>query len=127
MEDFIETVCAVKKEYKEMGRNIQKRRALQIAAARPAKRFYVSVDEAVRQINNIKNGRGLRFKSEVKAEMYNDIYRMYVNEVVNGNDMEYKYDIIERIVTGSAPKFYINAQSAEKQIRYYYNHLVKRP
>lgn len=126
MEDFIDTVNAVKKEYRMAGRSIQNRRALQIAVSKPAKRFYVSVEEAIRQINNIKRGNGLRFKSSIKAEMYSDIYKMYINEVLNGDDMEYKYDLIERIVTSPAPKFYINAKNAEKQIRYYYNHLIKR-
>ncbi len=126
MEDFIETVNAVKKEYRAAGRSIQNRRALQIAVLKPAKRFYISVEEAIRQINNIKRGKGLCFKSSVKAEMYGDIYKMYLNEVVNGDDIEYKYDLIERIITSPAPKFYINAKNAEKQIRYYYNHLVKQ-
>lgn len=123
IEDFIENVAAVHKEFRSVGRDIPTRRAAQIAAMRPAKRFYISTEEAVRQINNIENGRKLAIKSGYKRDMYYEIYKRYVEEMLDGEKVEYKYALIERIISSTAPQFYMNPKIADRQIRLYYHKL----
>lgn len=125
IEDFIECITSVRREYGDMGKYIPMRQLIQIAIHRPARRFYISPEEATRQINNIQRGRGVKIRSTEKKQMYADIYKKYLEAVFDSELMEYKYNLIERIVNSEAPRFYINPNEATRQIREYYRKIKK--
>lgn len=125
MEDFLQTMHKIRHEYSEKGKNITTKSVINIAAKQPAKKFYISTEEAIRNINKIIKGERLKVTSDEKKQMYYDIYNKYIEQTNSCEVKEYKYSVIERILNSPAPKFYINPLFADQQIRYYY-HRKKR-
>lgn len=125
MEDFLQAMHKIRHEYSEKGKNITTKSVINIAAKQPAKKFYISTEEAIRNINKIIKGEMLKVTSDEKKQMYYDIYNKYIEQTNSCEAKEYKYSVIERILNSPAPKFYINPLFADQQIRYYY-HRKKR-
>lgn len=123
LEDFIAEVQEVRRECLKQGRCISTSSAINIAVNRPAPKFYITEEEAIRHINKIMNNKDLGKKSDTKKEMYHDIYKYYVAQQTYNNYngiKEYKRDIIDRIINSTAPKFYITSKFATAAINYYY-------
>lgn len=71
----------------------------------------MSAERAMNVVSAISKGRGLPSKVPCKREMYEEIYRRYVEESSTCPEAK-PVDIVTRIVASPAPKFYLTPSSA---------------
>lgn len=107
--DFMEAYRDVIGRHGANARFLRKEVLLHETVFHPARRFYVSEEQAIRVVGRLLKGQAVFFKNRVKAEMYGEIVRR-LNE---GNEagLPLRERIIE-VIYGEAPRFYIGLESA---------------
>lgn len=83
---------------------------IHLATHSPAKRFYVSVDEAKKIIGRAHHGFPFNFTYKEKQNLYTEIYNRFKEAIKT--DSRSIYTIIEEIVYSPAPSFYITDEYA---------------
>lgn len=85
----------------------------------PAKRFYVSYEQAQRIITRLWKGQKVNFKNKLKQKMYTDILNRIKEQQNTGTPLN---ELIAKTIYAPAPRFYITQESAS--ILYY--QLIKK-
>lgn len=113
-QDFLSSYDLVIEECGKFAPFLQKEFLLHQAILRPAKRFYVSEEQAFDIINSMMKGKYI-VKNSLKRLMYEEILLRVKKELEFSEDS--MQDIIMRVINQPAPRFYMTIQSA--QILYY--------
>lgn len=113
--DFMETYHSVIKRHAKKAVFMKRDSLLQETIDSPAKRFYVSEEQAVRTISRMLRGETPGCKSPLKKKMYKEIFKRVVACAMECDDT--LTDIIYKVVNSEAPCFYIGLKTA--RILYY--------
>lgn len=113
--DFLDSYTNVIKRYGKKAPYIKRDDLLLETILSPAKRFYVSEEQALRTISKILKGQSVVFKNILKKKMYDEILRRVMEKW--DRDKEPLIYLLCRIINEPAPRFYINLKSA--RILYY--------
>lgn len=97
----------------------------------PAPKFYVTLEVTKRIISNMARGKGIAKLNPYKIAMYTEIYRRYKEYEKDIDPDKGKYAILDKIISGEAPSFYVSkdtirsfiscseARAIEKNNRWY--------
>ena len=83
-------------------------------AENPAPRFYVSVDEALRQYRIFKRTGTLAFPRQSTRRMYAEIFRRYEEALEKYGSCSFKFSIMSQVIQSQAPCFYLEPCTAFK-------------
>lgn len=119
--DVVEEVNTIIKELGGFATKITRKRIFELAAQRPAKRFYISYEEAKKNVSLLLRNLPLATKTRLKREMYEDIAILYLDRLRQHPQAKGLEPICD-IVDGEAPQFYI----APRTIEIIYNETTKR-
>lgn len=78
---------------------------------KPAKRFYCATRGVYESIKIIRSGRDPSYCSEERKRLVNDVYERVLKLEVKNPDTHLKY-LIEEVLDGPAPEFYLKKSSA---------------
>jgi hypothetical protein len=119
-EKFQDFLSVYWKLAKEFGNNPNMKRidVVKMAVNSPAKKFYVSEEQATKTISDMLKGKDV-ISRPAKKEMYAEIMRRY-NKMRAENQTLKTFDIVSIIVNQPAPKFYIDDECAYYTINNYY-------
>lgn len=83
-----------------------------------APRFYVTIENAKRNISLINRGKTLPLRNKNKIEMYLEIFRRYkeLSNKLGIND----YNLLEEIINSPAPSFYCHPKTFRETIYKYH-------
>ena len=76
-----------------------------------APQFYITPKQALEQYNRYKHTGRIYCKNPHIRQMYIDIFERYEQQVSNGDD-DFKYIIMQNVLSEPAPSFYINPNNA---------------
>lgn len=107
--DFMTTYNSVISQLGDQARYLKKEDLLYATILHPAKRFYVSEEQAIRVVTKLMRGGSINFRNTLKAEMYANIVAK-VQESDKG-EIPLK-ELIIKVVYSPAPRFYITLESA---------------
>lgn len=113
--DFLDSYTSVIKRHGKEAPYIKRDDLLLEAILSPAKRFYVSEEQALRTISKMLKGQTVVFKNNLKKKMYDELLKR-VREKWD-QDKEPLIYFLCKIIYEPAPRFYINLKSA--RILYY--------
>ena len=85
-----------------------------LVALSPAPRFYVSVEEALRQYRRYKRTGQIDFPRQSTRKMYMEIFRRYEEALEKCGASCFKFSIMNDILESQAPCFYMETSSAFK-------------
>ena len=85
-------------------------------AESPSSRFWVSAERAAVVISSMEAGRALPCLTEMKREMFNEIFRRYKN-MRRLCTQESLLDLVAVIVNQPAPKFYLTPRTIREFVR----------
>ena len=85
-------------------------------AESPSSRFWVSTERAAVVISSMEAGRALPCLTEMKREMFNEIFRRYKN-MRRLCPQESLLDLVAVIVNQPAPKFYLTPRTIREFVR----------
>ena len=124
MNEFIADLrCAYNGAVKDSGayyKYTKKITLLDRAVQKPAKSFYISLEEGTRMIHHIDRY-GISGKAnKLNALKYNDLYRLYLRLKLNYPDIP-PLALIQMAVDLPAPRFYIRPQTAGLILNKYIN------
>lgn len=117
--DFMDAYKSILKQYGENAPFIKKEILIQETVAHPAKRFYVSPEQALRIISRLLKNQKVNFKNEVKKKMYLALLQKVRERLPSEHPLIY---IITEAIYTEAPCFYLTPGSAS--ILYY--QLIKK-
>lgn len=113
--DFLESYVSVIKRYNGEAPYQKRDTLLSETILSPAKRFYVSEEQALRIVSRMLRGHVVTFKNSLKKLMYEEILNRVKKELRNGEKSLTL--IISKVINQEAPRFYIDLKSA--RILYY--------
>lgn len=119
-EDFINAYNDVVKSHGKQAPYILKDKLIEETILHPAKRFYVSHEQASRIIMKMIAGKKTGIRNTIKAEMYQTILSK-IRELQR-NSRKSVSSLLSEVIDSPAPRFYISKESAS--ILYYT--LIKR-
>lgn len=109
--DLIEAYDRTLKRIGCDARYMSRRFLVDLTINSPAKRFYVTVDEAAKHINSIERTGISLARGAMVQKQYEDIYRAYLRK---RNELPglAKREIISRVIASPAERFYLETDSA---------------
>lgn len=117
--DFMNAYEAVLKQYGEDAPFIKKEILIQKTLAHPAKRFYVSPEQALRIISRLLRNQKVDFKNAEKEKMYLTLLQRVKKHLPTDRPLIH---LITETIYSEAPCFYLTIESAS--ILYY--QLIKK-
>jgi hypothetical protein len=122
-QDFLSVYWKLAKEFGN-DMNLKRIDIVRMAVNSPAKKFYVSEEQATKTVSDMLKGKNL-ISRPAKKEMYAEIMRRY-DKIKAGNETLTTFDIVSVIVNQSAPKFYVDDECAYYTINNYYLNRKKK-
>jgi len=109
--DLLEAYNLVLKKLGRLASHMPREALILLTINSPAKKHYVSVEEAAKQINNIERRQGGLNKSQLRVAQYQEIYSSYLKL---SNEMPYlcKSERVRIAVETPAPCFYLTLSGA---------------
>ena len=110
MADFTEVVYGLRRENPKM----QMQEAFEAAAKMPAKRFYVSAQNAARFVSRIDRGEDTKLKNRNKIAMFEEIHRRWVvyrAERRAVGRLKVTNRELENVINSEAPGFFEDAET----------------
>lgn len=109
--DLLEAYDRTLKRFGCDARYMSRRFLVDLTINSPAKRFYVTVDEAAKQINSIERTGVSLARGEMSQKQYEAIYRSYLKKKQELPGFP-KREIINRVISSPAERFYLETDSA---------------
>lgn len=107
--DLMEAYKKVLRHYGKRAPFIKKSLLMLQTSISPAKRFYVSDEQAVRIVTRLYNNKDVYIKSKEKVEMYEEILKRVRDTVEDYDPLSIT---IRRVIQNPAPRFYITPETA---------------